>query len=151
MVTPLFKTPLELKCSSTSGDTTIRVNVTSNDDNFIIQLDNKAVDSIVVDPNNWIMNNGSSRKDETLAIGNDIQNQPINIYPSLVSDYLFISAPDSKGQEMKLFDMTGHLILQSKLQNTNNIDLQQLSAGSYNVIVRDAAGKLIFSQKIIKQ
>ncbi len=151
LVTPLFKTPLELKCSSTSGDTTIRINVTSNDDNFIIQLDNKAVDSIVVDPNNWIINNGSSRKDETLAIGNDIQNQPINIYPSLVSDYLFISAPDSKGQEMKLFDMTGHLILQSKLQNTNNIDLQQLSAGSYNVIVRDAAGKLIFSQKIIKQ
>lgn len=151
LVTPLFKTPLELKCTSTSGDTTIRVNVTSNDDNFIIQLDNKAVDSIVIDPNNWIMNDGSSRKDETLAISNEVQNTQINIYPTLVSDYLFVSAPDSKGQEMKLFDITGHLILQSKLQNTNNIDLQQLSAGSYNVIVRDAAGKLIFSQKIIKQ
>lgn len=54
-VTPFFKGLLELKITSLQGDTTVLVNVTSNNQVFKIGY-NKTPTGIVIDPNNWIVN-----------------------------------------------------------------------------------------------
>ena len=56
-ITPLFTGKLELKVTSASGDTTIVVDITQN--NQIFQINNypKTPNGIVIDPNNWVINN----------------------------------------------------------------------------------------------
>jgi hypothetical protein len=55
-VTPLFTGLLELTINTTSGDTTIIVNVTSNNQTFQINGFSKTPTNIIIDPNNWIIN-----------------------------------------------------------------------------------------------
>ena len=54
-ITPLFKGLLELKITAASGDTTILINITSNNQRFNI-YSKKIPTGIIVDPNNWIIN-----------------------------------------------------------------------------------------------
>jgi hypothetical protein len=56
-ITPLFTGKLELKITSLDGDTTIIVNI--NENNQVFQINNyvKTPSGVVVDPNNWVVNN----------------------------------------------------------------------------------------------
>ena len=56
-ITPLFTGKLELKITTLEGDTTIIVNITEN--NQVFQINNyvKTPSGVVVDPNNWVVNN----------------------------------------------------------------------------------------------
>ncbi len=54
-ITPLFKTPMEYKLSWIGGDTTIRVYQTNNDTTYHFNISNE-ITSVVVDPNNWLLN-----------------------------------------------------------------------------------------------
>ncbi len=149
-VTPLFKTPLELKFHSTAGDTTLRININTNSDNFVIQLDNKSIDSIEIDPNNWIINDGGARRDESLATSNISLKNQIEIYPSLVKDNVYINTFLNELCSVKIIDMNGNLVQNSTINGIAQIDMQQFAAGSYSVVVSNLSGKMIASQKIIK-
>jgi len=149
-VTPLFKTPLELKFHSTAGDTTLRININTNSDNFVIQLDNKSIDSIEIDPNNWIINDGGTRRDESLATSNISSKNQIEIYPSLVKDNIHIKTFLNELCYVKIVDMNGNLVQNSTINGIAQIDMQQFAAGSYSVVVSNLSGKMIASQKIIK-
>ena len=54
-ITPFFKGLLELTINSASGDTTVVVNMSTNNQQFKIPF-NRAATGIVVDPNNWMLN-----------------------------------------------------------------------------------------------
>jgi hypothetical protein len=55
-VTPFFSGLLELRITSLSGDTTVKVNLSANNQQFKFAY-NKIPNGIVVDPDNWIINN----------------------------------------------------------------------------------------------
>ena len=54
-ITPFFKGLLELKITSLLGDTTVLINLTANNQVFKFVY-NKVPSNIVVDPNNWVLN-----------------------------------------------------------------------------------------------
>lgn len=54
-ITPFFKGLLQLRINSAQGDTTIIVNLTNNDQQFKIRY-TKTVSGIVIDPDNWMLN-----------------------------------------------------------------------------------------------
>ncbi|MFM7710195.1 MAG: M1 family aminopeptidase [Ferruginibacter sp.] len=54
-ITPIFKGMLELKITSAQGDTTVLINITSNNQTFRIPY-SKTPTTIIIDPNNWVIN-----------------------------------------------------------------------------------------------
>ena len=54
-VTPFFKGLYEFKITSAQGDTTVKVSLSGNDQQFKFGY-NKSPDSVIVDPNNWVLN-----------------------------------------------------------------------------------------------
>lgn len=55
-VTPFFKGLYEFKILSEQGDTTVKVNLVTNNQQFKFHF-NKMADGLIVDPNNWVLNN----------------------------------------------------------------------------------------------
>ena len=54
-ITPFFKGLYEFKILSAQGDTTVKINVTSNNQEFRFDY-NKTPTNVIVDPNNWVLN-----------------------------------------------------------------------------------------------
>ncbi len=55
-ITPFFKGLYEFTITSATGDTTVKANITANDQVFKFKY-NKIPNGIIVDPNNWVLNN----------------------------------------------------------------------------------------------
>ena len=55
-VTPFFKGLYEFTVNSGQGDTTVKLNVTANNQQFKFRY-TKTPNGIIVDPNNWVLNN----------------------------------------------------------------------------------------------
>jgi len=55
-VTPFFKGLFEFTITSAQGDTTVKANVTANNQQFKFPY-KKTANGIIVDPNNWVLNN----------------------------------------------------------------------------------------------
>jgi hypothetical protein len=73
----------------------------------------------------------------------------INIYPNPVKDRLHITNLH-KGEMIKIFGITGQLILQQMAAGSNELlDLSRLAAGTYQVIVTDGAEQIIYI-KLVK-
>ncbi|MEO5984368.1 MAG: T9SS type A sorting domain-containing protein, partial [Ferruginibacter sp.] len=58
-VTPFFKGLYEFKIISTQGDTTVKINLTSNNQEFRFNYF-KSPSNVIVDPENWVINNTGS-------------------------------------------------------------------------------------------
>ncbi len=135
-VTPFFKTPLELKFNSSQGDTTVRVYVDQDGQQFVFNWDNE-ISSISIDPNQWILNQvGSIVQNPNLVSVPTLEvDAKLNVFPVPANDQLTInSAKAIKG--IRLFDMTGRAI-ESYAGNgtTTTIDIAGLSAGAYVIEV----------------
>ncbi|MNU28494.1 hypothetical protein D3C71_169320 [compost metagenome] len=80
----------------------------------------------------------------TLKIGAPCNSsQDVSIYPNPVTDKLHISNLH-KGAIIKIFGITGQLILQQKAAGGNELlDLSSLASGTYQVIVTDGAEQII--------
>ncbi len=79
----------------------------------------------------------------------DATNIDIKIYPNPTTDFLFIEG--MKGQnnyDVLIFSTDGQLILKDNVQNNENIDLTQLTSGSYNITIQTKQGGL--SKELIK-
>ncbi|MCP9751825.1 M1 family aminopeptidase [Ferruginibacter sp. HRS2-29] len=58
-ITPFFKGLYEFTITSAAGDTTVKVNLTANNQTFRFNY-NKTPTGIIVDPNNWVLNTTGS-------------------------------------------------------------------------------------------
>ena len=84
-VTPLFQTSLEFKLKYAGGDTTVRVFQSSLTDTFRIAT-SRLVDSIVVDPNGWLLCKVNSvTYDPTVSV--DGQQTPLPVEFALEQNY----------------------------------------------------------------
>jgi aminopeptidase N len=135
-VTPFFKTSLELTLNSAQGDTTVRIYVDQNNQQFVFNWNNP-IQSIDIDPNQWILNTvGSVTQNPNLVSVSAAEvDTKLNIYPVPSTNQLTVSAAKAiKG--IRLFDMTGRAIESYAGTGENTtLDISNLSAGAYIIEV----------------
>jgi aminopeptidase N len=146
--TPLFITPVEYKITFAGGDTTIRVMHNQNQMWFKMPI-NKAVSSITIDPNNWIINRGTATKDVTIVGVSELnQNQTnINVIPNPAQNQIQITGVNASSKVV-VFDALGNVQISTSLKN-NMLEITHLIPGLYWVEVQD--GKQKSYTKFIKQ
>ena len=92
------------------------------------------------------------------ATGIDQINIPVSfhIYPNPTSNILFIERATNyaEGEEIKIYDLQSRLINTKKFplnQNKAELDISNLSAGVYIVLLGDKQGQTIYRSKVLKQ
>ncbi len=149
--TPLFKTPLELKCASASGDTTFTIDITQNSNTFIIPS-KKNITGLTIDPNNWLLNTVGTISYNpaliSLSLDNIALDNSIRIYPNPTTDYLQIENSSSEMTTLSLFDWNGRRLQHQTLNALTIVDISALAKGVYLLEIRNATGKI--SRKVTK-
>jgi aminopeptidase N len=125
-----FKTPLEIKLTSATGDTVIRVFNDQNIQNYSFQW-GRTMTGIVVDPNNNILNKlGFITHDPTLSVVG-LSYEPIEIYPNPSSAGWNVKGLPSNAT-LTLADITGKKIWeQTAAADSVFVPSATLSSGSY--------------------
>lgn len=147
--TPLFKTPLEIRCQSASGDTVVRVDLNQNTNTFIIPTA-KDITNLNFDPNNWLLNqNGSVVKNPNLVSLSvqdaDLQNS-VELFPNPAGDRLTLRCGIDPQATVSLQDMQGRTLYQGPC---GSIWVADLPKGLYNATVHTRLGRV--SRKFVKE
>lgn len=143
---PTFYTPLEIKCLSLAGDTTIKVMINSNDEYYKIPI-NRLSYNIDIDPNNWVLDSiaNLSLDPNLIFLANEnftIQKQ-IQIYPSPSNGDLNFSFENMQIKIICIYDISGNEIKKESIIGTNKIhwNLNELSSGIYFIKIEDGFGE----------
>lgn len=150
-MTPVFKTPLEIKCLSVSGDTTIRVNSNQNTNTFIIPC-SKILNGLEFDPNNWLLNKEDLVVENpalvSLQVANtEMENQTL-MYPNPTTDEVSIENSTLRNARYTLRDLNGSVLQEGNFDQKVILQLSHLAAGVYFVEVISSQGKI--SRKLSK-
>lgn len=147
--TPLFKTPLEIKCTSPSGDTIIKVDINQNTNTFVIPT-TKDITNISFDPNNWLLNqSGTVVKNPNLIYLNIVQSElehSTTVYPNPARDEVVITCTMDAQASYQLRNLQGQVLLQGAIGTVN---VSSLGAGMYILDILTQNGKV--SRKFVKQ
>lgn len=143
-VTPLFITPIEYKIQRSSmGDTIIRVNHSQPTENYLFTL-NGTVTGITVDPNNWIINQTTVTKDQTLSNSPLFEQLHFVLYPNPGSETLNIQCFSSDVTQIRIYDVFGKLIYKGEMLQTNkDISVSHWLSGTYIIELENSKGKAI--------
>lgn len=126
----LYNIPLEIKLSSFSGDTIVKVNVENLSKHHLFVWD-KEVTAITIDPNDEIVNKtGLIQKDLTLLSVSDDMFSNVKVYPNPTTDGWNIANLLS-GTSMKLYDINGRLVWTANATTNTYISANSLSKGVY--------------------
>jgi aminopeptidase N len=138
--TTLFKTPLEIKCTGPNGDTTVRVNITANSNDFIIPY-GRAVTNISIDPNNWLLNKvGNISQNaalQTLDASDIARANAVDVWPNPAGNEVSIVVNNEPNATFALFDMQGRLCKQGPC---GTVETSTLSNGVYVIRINTGAG-----------
>lgn len=146
--TPFFKMLMEYKLNSGSGDTLIRVYQTADVNYYKIHT-HKTITGMVVDPDNWVVNDVGSIVVETNELTSPVY---FNVAPNPCSDKLFIylSNPDNENRTITISDIASRKI---KSFNDNSehpaIDVSELNSGIYLLKITD--GNYSVTKKFVKE
>lgn len=143
--TSLFKGLVEYKLVTTTGDTIVKLYQTANTNVFKIKT-NRTVTNIIVDPNNWIVNQVGA----ITQLPNNIEPFIAHFYPNPTTDYLNISFERQGKKEILITDMLGRVIYQNITQdNFHSIPVNELPAQAY--LLKIKSGEQTQTFKWIKQ
>jgi len=91
---------------------------------------------------------GNSVYPEGTGIGDVVNNLEFSIYPNPAQDFIYLeNVPD--GSILKVFDLQGKLLIHDVRDIKNNLDISNLSTGTYIVVITNDGA--VGTQKIIKQ
>lgn len=151
-VTPLFKTPLEIKCVSAGGDTIIKVDITQNSNTYIIPT-TKTITDLQFDPNNWLLNkDGSVTVNPTLvslSSGSVAFENAIQIYPNPCIDEIILQSSMTTPSAVEVRDIAGRLILQEALHADLHLNTSSWSKGIYFITVNHDSMRVV--RKVVKE
>lgn len=145
-VTPFFKVPLEIKFNWAGGDTVIRFDQTVNNQVFSANI-SQTVQSLQVDPDNWIINNTGSI---VVGIPETDVNDDFYLYPNPASEEINICNVNGN---FSLFDVTITDISGREAGIPGNctgiIDISDLKEGVYFVNIKK--DDINITKRFIKQ
>ncbi len=147
--TPLFKMTMEYQLHfSDNSDMKFRVYQNTNVQTFTVDIPaGKTIQSIEVDPDNWVLN-----KVGTIVVGDvEHSNLEVRIFPNPVSNEIHLYFKDLyQHKEVQILDMNGKII-RSENCNSNNmtLDVSQLEKGNYILNIKEDNHTII--KKFVKQ
>jgi aminopeptidase N len=155
-ITPLFTNPLDLKFQRTGlSDTTIRFDIQSNTQLFILEDLGNVSNLSAIDPKNWIINNnGLIQHDLNLGISSvenlvEYKNEII-VSPNPSADFIEIKSLENKEFSLKIIDQKGAVCFLGKVKANHKIDVSKLKSGSYMMQIEDIDGSKI-TRKIVRK
>ena len=99
-----------------------------------MQVKQLAVDA---DNNIWVATGNGVSKIQYHVSLNDIESQNINLFPNPCSNFLKIEG-DYTLASVKVLDVLGNLVINSKLTDDNVVNVQELKEGVYFIIIESA-------------
>jgi hypothetical protein len=153
--TPLFLMDVDFKVNLTDGDTILRLYQSNYLRTYKIPLEG-TVTGIVVDPDNWILNEeGTVNEIATVGIFDlPIINESLfNFFPNPVKETLSVTFNAefySKENQIQIMDINGRII-KSYISNSNSypIDVSFLTDGMY--FIRGISANKSYTYKFVKQ
>ncbi len=145
----LYTTPLQVLCKSNSGDTLVTLPITSNIQKFVLPS-KKIITSVVIDPNNWIINAPGS-----IALNNDLVSSisnnnllQISIHPIPAVDKLYLKNCPHNVQGI-ITNHVGAIVFTGAVTN-NCIPVATLPNGNYILRLADANNNFTNQQFIVQ-
>lgn len=143
--TSLFKGLVEYKLVTTTGDTIVKLYQNTNTDVFKIKTYRNVI-NIIVDPNNWIVNQVGS----ITHFSDPVEVPLASIYPNPTTDYLNISFEKQGKKEIIITDVIGKVLYQTYIDNNfYTIPVYDLPSQTY--LVRIKAGEQAQTLRWVKQ
>jgi aminopeptidase N len=146
-VTPLFKMTVPYRLKFSDGtDTTLLLFQDANLKSYTIHV-NKTIDSIQVDPKQWILH-----KLNSISFGLEEKENPVHFTlgpnPAKEKFNIFFSHPSNKTLNFSISDLTGRTVLSKTSECTDQlIDISRFSRGIYLVSVTD--GTTVMNKKLL--
>jgi aminopeptidase N len=147
-----FEMPVPVLFKNGNQDTTIVFNHTFSGQNFSAQLNFK-VDSVIIDPHNWIVCNQNSvtKTEDFIPV-----NSAIKLFPNPANESLsinFASLPVMDIKSINIFSIDGRKMeinysVHSIKNNTLIVDISAIDAGTYCIII--ITEENIFNSKFVK-
>lgn len=130
-VTSLFTNNIQIKVTGTSGlEEVVIFPINANTVSLNLPF-SEDVQSIEIDPNNWIVNQIGSISENVDLVSVGEKDLDISVYPNPVSNELFINNVNGMGL-MQLFDINGREIKSVNLDNgLNSISVKGMAKGVY--------------------
>jgi aminopeptidase N len=154
-ITPLFTNDLDIRFQRTGmGDTTIRFNIESTNQDYIIVGLNTITSLSAIDPKNWIINNvGSIQHDLSLGLieaEKNGANNSVSLYPNPSSDFVEIRSSKIETFDVKIIDPTGKLCFKRKVKTGEKINISEFQSGLYMFQIESENGVQI-TRKILRK
>lgn len=131
-----FETPLEIKLLSPEGDTTVTVYHDLNTQLFKLKCSRK-ITEIVIDPNNWLLNEWKSNVWKPEIAINEVISTDIVVYPNPSNEDWFVTGLE-KACILILTDEAGHVLWRGSNENVYGMRIpgSKYARGAYNLVVR---------------
>ncbi len=131
--TPVFITPLEIRCHRISGDTIIKVDITQNSQSFIIPLDEK-ITNIEIDPYNRLLHKTeriSENLDLLLMNTYGIDSGTVVLFPNPSQDEITLYNLLPSETSAEIFDASGNIIQTVYFSKKITIPVHSFASGIY--------------------
>ena len=119
------------------GDTTVRFDINANSNTFTISNIGTIASTILIDPENWIINQVGSivQSDELGFINPQEDNSNLSIYPNPSSGIFQIKGLNQKA-ELTIYDLKGKERKKASILPNKTIDIKYLGEGSYIIKIQ---------------
>jgi len=107
---------------------------------------NNNISQIIFDQEKWILSRFNQIIHGTTATGDVSESEQIRIYPNPASDFIDVANAEFI-DEVEFVGVAG--ISLSKVIHNGRVEISDLPAGYYNVILRDRANDIVYRRAII--
>lgn len=145
-----FSTPLEVRFFSLLGDTTVRLQLSNEEQDYRFVI-SRQVSDLVIDPNNWIINKTGTIIRNARLGWQDFSYSRLRLAPNPSrSSWTVSNLPEAS--RIMLWDLNGKLLRDygGNKQISITIDGSQLPAGTYLLTVRPP-GDETFVTRLVKE
>jgi aminopeptidase N len=154
LVTPTFTNPIDVRFTRQGQtDTTIRFNISSNLDQYLVPNVGTINNLTLIDPSNWIINKiGTKVKDVNFFLNTDeLPNDVISMKPNPFDGAVSITIPSNAVvDQLLVFDASGRKVMTKEVTGNCTVDTQLLSANQTYIFVLTNQGRIIHSATLVK-
>lgn len=139
--TPTFTNPIDVRIfRQGQTDTTIRFEIASNEELFVIPNFGTATGNMAIDPKNWVVNKvGSITLDNTINLTENQLSKELQVVPNPNSGVFSISNLEANSL-IEVYQMNGQKVLSKNILPSEQIDLKAFGKGTYLVEIHSEKG-----------
>ncbi len=153
-VTPTFTNPIDVRFTRLGQtDTTIRFNISSNLDQYLVPNVGTINNLTLIDPSNWVINQiGTKVHDVNFFLSTDeLPNDVLSMQPNPFDGAVSIVIPSTtKVDQLLVFDASGRKVMSKNVTGSCTVDTQQLPSNQSYIFVLTNQGRIIHSSTLVK-